>query len=72
LSMFLSTPSIMRLPEIVLTTLYEALLAGFLLHVCMITGITEIRYEVLYDYPLVLRIQIGAYPCSSIAFWYSA
>jgi hypothetical protein len=28
----LSTPSIMRLPETVLTTLYEALLEDFLLH----------------------------------------
>src|SRR3712207_4503218 len=49
LSMSLSTPSIMRLPEIVLTTLYEALLDGFLLQLCMIAGMNKMRYEVLYD-----------------------
>jgi hypothetical protein len=56
----LSKPSIMRVPEIVLTTVYETLLDGFLLHARIIAGAKEIRYESLYE------------SRSSRAFWYSA
>jgi hypothetical protein len=50
----------MRLPEIVLTTLYEALLDDLLLHARIIAGAKEMRYEILYE------------SRSSRTFWYSA
>src|SRR3712207_1346841 len=49
LRMSLSKPSIMRLPDIVLTTVFsDALLDGYPIHARMIAANIEIRYEVLY------------------------
>ena len=56
----------MRLPEIVLTTIFKKPFSTVSYYTTsMIAGATEMRYEVLYD----LR---GFYRRSSIAFWYSA
>ena len=66
--MSLSVPSIMRLPEIVLTTVSKKPFSTVSYYTpSMISATAGIRYEVLnYSAPE------GAYPRSSSAFWYSA
>jgi hypothetical protein len=59
----------MRLPEIVLTTIFKKPFSTISYYTTsMIAGATEMRYEVLYD-SASLKFR---YPRSSIAFWYSA
>ena len=58
----------MRLPEIVLTTVFKKPFSTVSYYTpSMIAGTTGIRYEVLY-----YSVPEVSYPRSSSAFWYSA
>jgi hypothetical protein len=64
----------MRLPVVVLTTLYEPFSTILLLHESTITGETRTRYENVYvvSYFMSRRLGHSYVARSSIAFSYSA
>ena len=76
LSISLSVLSIMRLPVVVLTTLYEPFSTILLLYERTISGETRTRYENVYVVSnftdRAAQSLPYAPPRASIAFWYSA